>query len=235
MGDSPDFVPGNATVLTSGSKPEFLDWGYRPGSTLYYKVTAVNRRGRASEPVAVRADIPPLETATVELRIEDATLSGGLELAESQGATGAFLASPLAADAPQPQATWQFDAPVEGTYYVWARYTTFDAKRVSLFWIDCDGEDQLEGSNWRLRFPCTLTRHLDGVKPGEETWFTDKMMSGWWGGPRDALTLRAGAHTLSVAFEPTHAPTGPRLSAVYLSNDPSYRAPGFDPRVDFRK
>ncbi|MHB8898311.1 MAG: hypothetical protein ACYC6Y_06150 [Thermoguttaceae bacterium] len=40
---------------------------------------------------------------------------------------------------------------------------------------------------------------------------------------------------LRLTFEPTHAPSGPRLSAVYLSNDPSYRPPGFDPRVDFRK
>jgi hypothetical protein len=108
-------------------------------------------------------------------------------------------------------------------------------KRVSQFWIDCDGANQLQGADWRLRFPNTLTRHLDGVQPGEETWFTDKMATGWWAGPFDALTLKAGPHALAVAFEPTHAPNGPRLSAVYLSNDPSYRPPGFDPRVDFRK
>ena len=61
------------------------------------------------------------------------------------------------------------------------------------------------------------------------------MASGWWAGPFDSLTLKSGPHTLSVAFEPTHALSGPRLSAVYLSSDPSYRPPGFDPRVDFRK
>jgi len=235
VGETADFVPGNASVLSSGTKTECLDWGFRPGSTLHYKVVAVNKRGMAAEPATLRVGIPALDTATVELPIEEAALTGGLELSESQGATGSGLAAPLAADAPQPRATWQFEAPVAGAYYVWARYTTFDAKRVSLFWIDCDGDNQLGGGNWRLRFPNTLTRHLDGVKPGEETWFTDKMMSGWWAGPKDALTLSAGPHTLSVAFEGTHAPNGPRLSAVYLSNDPSYRAPGFDPRVDFRK
>ena len=125
--------------------------------------------------------------------------------------------------------------PHAGVYYVWARYTTLDAKRVSQFWIDCDGDNQLQGADWRLRFPCTLTRHLNGVQPGEETWFTDKMATGWWAGPWDSVTLKPGSHTLSVEFEPTHAPNGPRLSAVYLSNDPSYRPPGFDPRVDFRK
>ena len=31
-----------------------------------------------------------------------------------------------------------------------------------------------------------------------ETWFTDKMQSGWWAGPFDALTLKAGRHSLSV-------------------------------------
>jgi hypothetical protein len=125
--------------------------------------------------------------------------------------------------------------PFDGVYYLWARHTTLDAKKVSQFWIECDGDNQLKGTDWRLRLPCTLTRHLDGVKPGEETWFTDKMASGWWAGPFDSLALKSGSHVLSVAFEPTHAPNGPRLADVYLSNDPSYRPPGFDPRVDFRK
>jgi hypothetical protein len=176
-----------------------------------------------------------MATATVELDIGDATLSGGLVMAESRGVVSAFLPAPLSESAPRPTATWQVHVPLDGVYYVWARYTTLDAKRVSLFWIECDGQNPLRGMDWRLRFPCTLTRHLDGVKPGDETWFIDKMQSGWWAGPFDALTLQAGRHSLSVAFEPTHSPIGPRLSAVFLSNDPSYRPPGFDPRVDFRK
>jgi hypothetical protein len=230
-----DFVPGNAGLLTSGKGTEFLDWGFKPGATLYYKVVAFNKRGLGSAPTMIRVETAKMPTATVELRIEVATLAGGLERAESRGVVAAYLPTPLAHSAPPPKATWRFHASHDGVYYVWARYTTFDAKRVSLFWIDCDGENQLKGTNWRLRFPCTLTRHLDGVKPGEETWFTDKMASGWWAGPLDSLTLKSGSHTLSVAFEPTHAPNGPRLAAVYLSNDPSYCPPGFDPRVDFRK
>ena len=174
-------------------------------------------------------------TATVELGIGEATLTGGLEKAESRGVVSAFLPAPLGEQAPRPTATWQFTVPHDGVYDAWARYTTLDAKRVSRFWIDCDGANPLQGTDGRWRFPCTLTRHLDGVKPGEETWFTDKMASGWWAGPFDALTLKSGPRTLAVAFESTHAPNGPRLSAVYLSNDPSYRPPGFDPRVDFRK
>ena len=235
VGGKPDFAPDNASLLTSGRGTEGLDWGFRAGSSLYYKVLAVNKRGAGSVPATVRADIPPMPTATVELDIRNAALSGGLEAGESQGVACAFLLAPSGAEAPHPRATWQFDAPLDGVYYVWARYTTLDAKRVSLFWIECDGANQLQGTNWRLRFPNTLVRHLDGVKPGEERWFSDKMLSGWWAGPFDSLSLKAGAHTLSVAFEPTHAPSGPRLSAVYLSNDPSYRPPGFDPRVDFRK
>ena len=145
----------------------------------------------------------------MELDIGAATLSSGLDKTTSRGVASAVLPAPLGQGGPRPKATWQFSVPHAGVYYVWVRYTTLDAKRVSQFWIDCDGDKQLQGADWRLRFPCTLTRHLDGVKPGP--------------------------HTLSVAFEPAHAPNGPRLSAVYLSNDPSYRAPGFDPRVDFRK
>jgi hypothetical protein len=235
VGDHADFVPGNASVLSSGKAATFLDWGFNPGSTLHYKVVACNKRGMVSAPATIRVEIPPLATTVVELDIGAATLSSGLDKTTSRGVASAVLPAPLGQGGPRPKATWQFSVPHAGVYYVWVRYTTLDAKRVSQFWIDCDGDNQLQGADWRLRFPCTLTRHLDGVKPGEETWFTDKMATGWWAGPRDSVTLQPGPHTLSVAFEPAHAPNGPRLSAVYLSNDPSYRAPGFDPRVDFRK
>lgn len=80
---------------------------------------------------------------------------------------------------PRPAATWRFSAPADGTYYVWARYATYDAKNVSLFYFECPGDPRLSGTNWRLRMPNTLTRHLSGVKPGEETWFCDKAMSAW--------------------------------------------------------
>ena len=235
VGADADFVPGNASLLASGRGTECLDWGFKPGATLYYKVLAFNKRGAESAPTTVGVQAPQMATASVELDIGDATLSGGLIKAESRGVISAFLPVPLDESAPRPTATWQVDVPLDGAYYVWARYTTLDAKRVSLFWIECDGQNPLRGMNWRLRFPCTLTRHLDGVKPGDETWFVDKMLAGWWAGPFDALTLLAGRHSLSIAFEPTHSPLGPRLSAVFLSNDPSYRPPGFDPRVDFRK
>ena len=235
IADRPDFVLGNATVLTSGKSTDFLDWGFKPGSTLYYKVVAINKRGVAAKPATLRVQVPNMETATLELAIADAELTEGLARGEAKGFAFAHVPTPLPKDAPRPKATWAFAAPVEGTYYRWARYTTFDAKQASLLWIEVDGDQRVNGTNWRLRFPNTLTRHLDGVKPGEETWFTDKAASGWWAGPTDSVTLNAGPHTLSVAFEPTHAPNGPRLSAVFLSNDPSYRPPGYDPRVDFRK
>jgi len=235
VGDTEDFTPGNATILCSGSKPEALDWGFRPGSALYYKVIATNRRGLSSTPATVRVPTPPMETATVELKIADAALAGGLERGESRGVTGAYLPAPLAKDAPRPTATWQYSVPRTGRYYMWAKYTTYDAKNVSVFWIDSDGQAMANGVNWRLRFPQTLTRHQGGTRPGEETWFSDKAMSAWWAGPVDYLDLKGGDHSLTVAFEPTHAPNGPRLAAVVLSSDPSYRPPGFDPRVDFVK
>ncbi len=235
VGDDPDVTPGNASLLASGKGTTALDWGYTAGAVLYYKVVAFSARGLGSAPASVRVAIPPRPTATVALDIAQATLAGGLERVQSKSVSAAALPAPLAADAPRPRAAWKVPIALAGTYYVWARYTTLDAKRVSLFWVECDGSPALQGSNWRLRFPCTLTRHLDGVKPGEETWFTDKLVSGWWAGPFDSLRLEAGDHTLTVAFEPTHAPNGPRLATVYLSSDPSYRPPGFDPRVDFRK
>jgi hypothetical protein len=235
VGDQPEFVPGNATLLASGKGTEALDWGFAPGSVLFYKVLAFNKRGLASTPATARVEVPARRTVTIALGIAQAALSGGLERGEAKGVAFAHLPVPLAAEGPHPRATWQVQVPADGIYYVWARYTTFDAKRVSLFWVECDGEAPIKGSNWRLRFPNTLTRHQGGVTPGEETWFCDKLLSGYWAGPADALRLGPGEHTLAVGFESTHAPNGPRLSAVFLSSDPSYRPPGFVPRVDFRK
>lgn len=235
VGDLPDVVPGNASLLASGKGPAALDWGFAAGSVLFYNVLAYNNRGLSSDPVTVRVDIPKRAAATVPLDIGQAALSSGLQRGESKGVAFAALAAPLPADAVRPQATWKATVPADGLYYVWARYTTLDAQRVSLFWIECDGESPLKGSNWRLRFPNTLTRHQGGVKPGEETWFCDKMLSGYWAGPADGLRLSAGEHAFAVGFEPTHAPNGPRLSALFLSSDPAYRPPDFDPRVDFRK
>jgi hypothetical protein len=60
-------------------------------------------------------------------------------------------------------------------------------------------------------------------------------MSGFWAGPFDSLDLSAGTHTISFAFEPDHAPGGPRLAAVEHANDPSFRPPGFGPRIGFVK
>ncbi|MBI2299382.1 MAG: fibronectin type III domain-containing protein [Armatimonadetes bacterium] len=235
VGESAELVPGNATLLCSGRATAALDWGYRPGSTLFYKVVAVNKRGLASAPAALGARTPAYETATLELPAADATLSGGLALGTAKGLECAWLPEPKSNDAPRPQAAWRFTAPRAGTYYVWARYTTYDAKNVGLFWFSCSGDKRLDGTNWRLRLPCTLTRHLAGVKPGEETWFSDKMLSAYWAGPIDCVTLPAGEQTLSVGFSPTQAPNGPRLATVWLSSDPSWRPPGFDPRVDFVK
>ena len=123
-----------------------------------------------------------MATATVELDIGDATLSGGLVKAESRGVVSAFVPAPLGERA---RGHRHLAGPPAARRRLLrlARYTTLDAKRVSLFWIECDGQNPLRGMDWRLRFPCTLTRHLDGVKPGDETWFTDKMQSGWWAVP----------------------------------------------------
>ena len=112
VGDHADFVPGNASLLTSGRNAACLDWGFKPGSTLYYKVIAFNKRGVASSPAPVRVEIPPMATATVELGIGEATLSGGLARTESRGVVSAFLPAPLGENAPHPTATWQFNVPV---------------------------------------------------------------------------------------------------------------------------
>jgi len=234
VGDHADFVPGNgerADVREDGHVSR-LGIQARLNALLQGRRLQQTRPGLYSGYGSCRSSAAGYRYRGT--RIDDATLRRRPATSDLARGSLGLLPAPLGPGGPRPKATWQFSVPHEGVYYVWARYATLDAKRVSQFWIDCDGDNQLQGADWRLRFPCTLTRQPRWRPAGEETWFTDKMATGWWAGPWDSVTLKPGpTHCRSSSNQPRAE--WPRLSAVYLSNDPSYRAPGFDPRVDFRK
>lgn len=48
----PNAQPSLADLVGSAKGARFVDWGIEPGSTLYYRVTAVDRQGNESEPCA---------------------------------------------------------------------------------------------------------------------------------------------------------------------------------------
>jgi hypothetical protein len=65
-GSSPDFVPDQSTLVGSPDRETFLDWGLKPGQTLYYRVTGT-RGGQESAPSeAVKVVTPAVERVTVE-------------------------------------------------------------------------------------------------------------------------------------------------------------------------
>jgi len=67
---------------------------------------------------------------------------------------------------------------------------------------------------------------------GKAKVFTDRLSAN----RKDLFELPAGKRTLTLMLDPTieggnvHA-----IGKVWITNDPSFRAPGFDPRADFGK
>ncbi|MCC7491264.1 MAG: fibronectin type III domain-containing protein [Fimbriimonadaceae bacterium] len=235
VGAAPRFTADNSSLLSSAAATTACDWGLAPGRVVYYQVRAVSSRGIAAAPAELRVVWPTWPTATVELAASAARLSGGLQPGVSRGVEHVWLPLPAAASGPRPRAEWEVVVPRAGRYYVWARYATYDARTVGLLWLTAPSEQRAMGVNWRLRLPGTLPRHLNGVEPGAEIWFSDKWLAGFWAGPTDYLDLSAGTQRVGVEFEPTQSPRGPRLATVWLSSDPSFRPPGYDPRIDFVK
>jgi len=164
-----------------------------------------------------------MPTATVELRIEEATLKASRKGRIPRHCLG-IPARPLGRKRAASKATWQFPCP-RRVYYVWhatPRWMRSAFPRLHrLRWPKPSERNQLA-----LRFRVRSHGTWMASSLGRDVVY-DKMASGWWQALR-LFDAQAGSHKLSVAFEPTTLER-PRLSAVYLSNDPSYR-----PRASIR-
>jgi hypothetical protein len=56
-----------------------------------------------------------------------------------------------------------------------------------------------------------------------------------WPKPRDLFKLRAGAHKLTLRMSPKIREFHHKIGAIWITNDPSFRPPGWDPQADLRK
>ena len=225
VGEKPDFKIGNETVLWSTRKTSAVDWGIQPNTTYVYKVVAVDRRGQASEAAMVTAKTAALDVVTCETPAAQATITAGLTRGKAAGLDVEYVAH-LAGKEDQ-RASFAFDVPTEGNYYLWMEYSPQDGRERTVL-LELDGR---EHGRWTVEQPTRMGRM---TKPGKERWFVHRIVAGkgrWQRNPADFATLAAGKHTLTVVFQGAKAGKSPWVSKVWATNDASFVPRGYSPQV----
>ena len=83
--------PEQKYLLGSPTYGEFIDWGLRPGTTYYYAVTAVDRRGNESPPGTILAASTPgrsYRAQRLQLRFDQVKLEGNFVRGKARGTRG---------------------------------------------------------------------------------------------------------------------------------------------------
>lgn len=231
-----DFFCDNTSQLGAvlASQPqEFLDWDLKPGEEVFYRLVAVDTRGHRAEPVTVPAKIPAEKTWIVQL---------GPNVMESKDEVEAVkrlehkMRAPKAtAEKEKPEAgdwktlTLPFEVPALGRYHIWVEYAPGFTARLD---VKTNVDAEVPGT-WRLRCPFRpMSGTLSRPEPGKEKVFCDRLVSG----ERDSFKLAEGKHTLTLGLDAS-IPNGQvhAFGQVWISNDPSFRPPGYNPRADFGK
>lgn len=239
VSDTADFTPGNQTVIgavMANQKQRFIDWGLRPGSRVHYKLVAVDTRLCRSKPVNISVDVPSKGARVIgEVDMRSFRRGEGIEQVEHNGE--AMLAPKAAKEKRKPAAAdWKavdipFNVQVAGEYGIWVRYAPgyISGRRLTAK-VKLDGRDI---GAWRLRCPFRpMTGTLAAPKGKKARVFTDRLAAG----RKDLFALAKGKHTLTLLLDAT-LPGGRvhSIGKVWVTNDPSFRPEGFDPRADFGK
>lgn len=108
-------------LIGSPTYEELIDWGLQAGTTYYYAVTTVDRRGNESAITTARAATPAEEPpVTIALTFDEAEREGPFEQSEAGDTHGAFYVVP---EEPQSNAvSWLIDVPRDDSYALWLRY-----------------------------------------------------------------------------------------------------------------
>jgi len=192
-----------ATIVGSPSAPHFVDWGCQPGSTTYYRVTAVDRHGNQSEPSApVKAvtDAVPDTPVRIELEAEEGELETPMRVAQSPSASGGAYVHVPDDHSDEPYVLEglvriPFELPQAGVYVFWARVMGLDGASNS-FYVLLDDSPPFE---WDFKVPRKGTPKL-----------------GWTRIPAlDGVPLRAGGHQVIVRSRED----GARLDKIVITND----------------
>jgi hypothetical protein len=220
VGDKPDFVPGNESILCSSRKTTALDWGVKPAAAHFYKVVAIDRFGNESAPVSVEtktAELVPFTAKIAAVAPENGKFMNGKD------ASGVQYVEYPGPDAGEQSLKFDFETPADGAYYVWLQYTpTFDkpAEYDNMGFL-------LDGG--KLRTMSTRPRAPRGQK-GPGRWFVERLAS--------EEKLAAGRHAVTLVLrnkDGVRMSMGRRLAAMWVTNDASFVPPGYTAQVMFDK
>ncbi|MCL2645490.1 MAG: hypothetical protein FWD61_00625 [Phycisphaerales bacterium] len=126
--DKPDFVPAQSNLLYSppAGTEHIVDWGLKPGTQYYYKVTAIDYDGSVSQPsAAVAVATPAITVQTVN--VDYATGKGGAIQADATASNGKYVLLKETETF-----TLKFNVPVEGDYVIWHQWRATVADWVPL-------------------------------------------------------------------------------------------------------
>ena len=238
VGAEEGFPCDQAHRIASVRGSECLDWGLAPGKSYTYKVTAVNRRGLESEPGVVTAKTLAVPQAVLlSLPIAKAHLDPRLTKETKDKVEYAFLPDQGEAKQKDPPAdiAWEFDVPADGQYSVWCRYAPGDAYP-SWHNVPILLDNLLDGkATWKMRTPFRQMSGTNYLVWPKDLWFSDRISMYVWPRPLDVFRLTAGKHKLALRLVPGIREFSHKISEVWVTNDTSWRPPGWDPQANFTK
>jgi hypothetical protein len=234
-GDRADFEPSNETAVgtvLAGQEQQFVDWGLKPGRRIYYKLVPVSTQWVRGEAEVVTVDVPAVEKLVTLEAEGPAELPAGIERVEQGGLS--FL-SPKPIE-PTKKAEmdkmipvkFSFKAPVAGRYQVWCRYMPGYTPRLDV----PAAIDDAEPGRWTVNPPYRPMSRMFNPPKGERLVFSERVTPDY----QQIFDLSAGRHELTIWLDP--AQPGGNVHAVgqvWVTNDPSWRPEGFDPRANFAK
>ena len=217
--------PQQRHLVASPTYGEFIAWGLRPGTTYYYAVTAVDRRGNESSLGAVvKAAIPrrAYRPQEFELRFDQAKLHGKFKRARAQGTHAReyviLPAETAKKDVAEARVSWRINLKHGGKYHFWLRYLPVSPsvnQHLKVFLGD-KHVTTLGGGQTGLNVPD------EGMPPEFWNW-ADRFWT--WARPVDvdliAVDLPAGRHTLTLR----NLAGDVRYDALFITDEPSF-APG---------
>jgi len=211
VGEKADFECGNETLLCSTHRTSAVDWDVPAGKTHVYKVVAVDRRCKASEPAVVTAKTRAMKRFLVDLPAVKGDAGG--RIVKGKDVDVDYVAGPKT-DSDEVALT--FNVPADGRYYLWAEYGARFGKPKG-FAIKLDDKD----GQWRTAQPTRMGRDLKG---SVARWFVHRIRASKRYRAVDLTNLNAGRHTLTFTLDAQ----SPLLSKVWVTNDPSYVPPGYN-------
>ncbi|MCL2641669.1 MAG: hypothetical protein FWD53_12545, partial [Phycisphaerales bacterium] len=116
--DKPDFTPAQSNLLYSppAGTERIVDWGLKPGTQYYYKVTAIDYDGVVSQAsAAVAVATPPITVQTVN--VDYATATGATAQADATASNGKYVVVKESETI-----TLKFNVPMDGDYVIWHQW-----------------------------------------------------------------------------------------------------------------